>query len=123
MLLRVVEPGEQPATLLVAGDVQHDLHDGHALLDELDHPEKHWKFSPGDVTERALWPAYQEAYQIALTRTSTGHAPWYAVPADSKPHARAAVQQILIETLRDLDLQWPVADFDVAEERRQLAES
>lgn len=93
------------------------------LLSRLDHPEKHWKFSPGDVTERALWPAYQEAYQIALTRTSTGHAPWYAVPADSKPHARAAVQQILIETLRDLDLQWPVADFDVAEERRRLAES
>lgn len=93
------------------------------LASRLDRADKHWKYSPGDVDERKLWPAYQEAYQIALTRTSTDGAPWYVVPANSKPHARAAVQQILIETLEDLHQSWPVADYDVDAERARLAAS
>lgn len=93
------------------------------LASRLDRADKHWKYSPGDVDERELWPAYQEAYEIALTRTSTAGAPWHVVPADSKPYARAAVQQMLIETLEELHQQWPPADFDVETERARLAAS
>ena len=52
------------------------------LLARLDDPAKHWKFNPGDVDERELWPAYREAYEIALERTNTEHAPWHVIPAD-----------------------------------------
>lgn len=93
------------------------------LESRLDRPDKHWKYSPNDVDERELWPAYQEAYQIAIQRTSTAVAPWHVVPADSKQYSRAAVQRILIETLEDLALTWPKADFDVETERRRLAAS
>ena len=50
------------------------------LLARLDDPDKHWKYNPGDLDERALWPAYREAYEIALERTNTEVAPWYVVP-------------------------------------------
>lgn len=86
-------------------------------------PEKYWKYNPGDVDERMLWPAYQEAYQLAMTRTSTSDAPWYVVPANRKWYARWAVQNLLVETLRAMDPQWPAADFDVAAEQKRLAAS
>ena len=54
------------------------------LLARLDDPTKHWKYNPGDLDERALWPAYREAYEIALERTNTEHAPWHVIPADKK---------------------------------------
>lgn len=91
------------------------------LAARLDQPEKHWKFSLSDLEERELWPAYMEAYDIAIRRTSTHWAPWFVVPADHKWYARWAVQRILIEELRSLDQTWPAADFDVAEARRRLA--
>ena len=92
------------------------------LLARLDNPEKHWKFNPGDLDERALWPAYHEAYEIALERTSTDAAPWHVVPSDKKWYRNLAVGQLLLDTLRGLDLQWPAADFDVAAETARLAE-
>ena len=73
-----------------------------------------------DIDERALWPAYQEAYQLALERTSTPDAPWFVVPADKKWFARLAVQQLLLEALRGLDPQWPLADFDPEVQRARL---
>jgi polyphosphate kinase 2 (PPK2 family) len=85
-------------------------------------PEKHWKYNPGDLDERALWPAYREAYEIALERTDTDLAPWHVVPADKKWFRNLAVGQLLLDTLRGLDLQWPAADFDVAAEKQRLAE-
>jgi len=91
------------------------------LQERLDRPEKNWKFNPGDIDEREHWAAYQEAYQIALTRTSTADAPWYAVPADHKWYARWAVQHLLLNALRGLDPQWPAADYDVEEQKRRLA--
>lgn len=91
------------------------------LAARLDQPEKHWKFSLSDLEERELWPAYMEAYDIAIRRTSTHWAPWFVVPADHKWYARWAVQRILIEEFRSLDQTWPAADFDVAEARRRLA--
>jgi PPK2 family polyphosphate:nucleotide phosphotransferase len=92
------------------------------LLARLDDPHKHWKFNPGDIDERSLWPAYREAYEIALERTNTEAAPWYVVPADTKWYRNLAVGWLLLETLRGLDPQWPTADFDVAHERARLVD-
>lgn len=91
------------------------------LQERLDRPDKNWKYNPGDVDERMLWPAYMEAYQLALERTSTDTAPWFVVPADHKWYARVAVQRLLLTALRRLDPQWPPADFDVEAEKARLA--
>ncbi|MBX3196157.1 MAG: polyphosphate kinase 2 family protein [Microbacteriaceae bacterium] len=93
------------------------------LSDRLDDPAKHWKYNPGDLEERALWPAYMEAYQLAIERTSTDEAPWYVVPADHKWYARLAVQHLLVDALRGLGMEWPKADYDVEAEKKRLAES
>lgn len=93
------------------------------LADRLDRPEKHWKYSPDDVSERLLWDQYQRAYQLVFERTSSDAAPWYVVPADKKWYARLAVQHLLIAALDDFSLGWPKATFDVDEEKRRLAES
>ena len=89
--------------------------------ERLDRPDKHWKYNPGDVDERALWDDYMEAYRIAIARTSTDEAPWFVVPADRKWYARLAVQRLVVDALRDLDQDWPPADFDVEAEKRRLA--
>lgn len=81
---------------------------------------KHWKYSPSDLTERAFWPDYMDAYQKVFDKTSTETAPWYVVPADKKWYARAAVQEILIEALSSLGLEWPKGDFDLATELKRL---
>ncbi len=91
------------------------------LMERLDRPDKHWKFNPGDLDEREHWDDYQEAYQAVMDRCSPGHAPWFVVPADRKWYARLAVQRLLLEHLRALDLQWPEADFDVAAQKERLA--
>lgn len=94
---------------------------GRRLAARLNRPEKHWKYNPGDVDERQWWPAYMDAYQRVFDETSTEVAPWFVVPADRKWYARLAVQRLLVETLRSLRLEWPLADYDVAEEKRRLA--
>ena len=91
------------------------------LTERLERPDKHWKYSPGDVDERLLWQDYQEAYQVALDRTSTADAPWHVVPADRKWYARLAVQRLLIDALRGMALEWPAATYDVEAERTRLA--
>ena len=91
------------------------------LAERLERPEKYWKYNPGDLDERKLWPAYQEAYQAVLERTSTERAPWYVVPCDKKWYSRLAVTELLIEALKGLDLSWPPPDFDVEAEKRKLA--
>ncbi|MFD4475398.1 polyphosphate kinase 2 family protein [Streptomyces sp. NPDC058471] len=93
------------------------------LLERLDNPDKHWKFNPGDIAERALWPAYQEAYEIALERCSTAHAPWFLIPADRKWYRNWAISRLLLEHLSALDPQYPKADFDVGVARNQLTSS
>ncbi|MEV2253431.1 PPK2 family polyphosphate kinase [Streptomyces sp. NPDC050147] len=90
------------------------------LLRRLDAPDKHWKFDPGDIDERALWPAYQEAYEIALERCSTAHAPWYLIPADRKWYRDWAISGLLLEHLDMLDPRYPKADFDVGLARKRL---
>jgi PPK2 family polyphosphate:nucleotide phosphotransferase len=91
------------------------------LLARLDNPAKHWKYSRGDLDERAFWDDYMAAYQAAFDETNNEAAPWHVVPANKKWFARIAVQQLLLSALTDLQLQWPKADFDV-EAERQLVE-
>ncbi|WP_324786692.1 PPK2 family polyphosphate kinase [Streptomyces sp. H51] len=90
------------------------------LLRRLDRPDKRWKFSPGDIDDRALWPSYQQAYQTVLTRCATPHAPWYVIPADRKWYRDWAVARLLLEHLRALDPRYPRPDFDVAACRARL---
>ncbi|MFE6486432.1 PPK2 family polyphosphate kinase [Streptomyces sp. NPDC057757] len=90
------------------------------LLERLDNPDKHWKFNTGDIEERALWPEYQKAYEIALDRCSTPEAPWYLVPADRKWYRNWAVSKLLLEHLEALDPRYPKANFDVEESRKLL---
>ncbi|MCD7442929.1 polyphosphate kinase 2 family protein [Streptomyces lincolnensis] len=90
------------------------------LLKRLDRPDKHWKFAPSDIDDRALWPAFQEAYAIALERCSTPHAPWYVIPGDRKWYRNWAVGRLLLEHLEALDPRYPKPDFDVAECRERL---
>ena len=93
------------------------------LSERLERPDKYWKYNPADVDERLLWPAYQEAYQVLLERTSTDHAPWHVVPCDRKWYSRLAILELLIEALEGLNLSWPPADFDVKAEKKRLAAS
>ncbi|MET7571336.1 PPK2 family polyphosphate kinase [Streptomyces sp. NPDC005492] len=90
------------------------------LLERLDNPDKHWKFNPGDIEERALWPAYQQAYETALARCTTSEAPWYLIPADRKWYRNWAVTRLLLDHLTALDPRYPKADFDVEAFRGRL---
>jgi PPK2 family polyphosphate:nucleotide phosphotransferase len=92
------------------------------LLARLDDPTKHWKYNPGDLEDRALWSDYRHAYEVTLERCNTDSAPWLVVPADRKWYRNWAVATVLRETLEGLGLTWPEAEFDVAEQRRLLAE-
>lgn len=91
------------------------------LLARLDDPTKHWKFNPGDVAERRLWPDYRHAYELALERCNLPEAPWYIVPSDRKWYRNWAISQLLLEQLTRLDPQYPPGDFDVDEQRQRLA--
>lgn len=77
------------------------------FLARLDEPDKRWKFSMGDVEERALWPKYMAAYEDAIRETSRDYAPWYVVPADHKWFSRTVVAAALVEALDRLKLDYP----------------
>ncbi|MBC7723787.1 MAG: polyphosphate kinase 2 family protein [Burkholderiaceae bacterium] len=93
------------------------------LRERLDRPEKHWKYSTGDLDSRDDWAAYQEAYQVAIERTSTTVAPWFVVPANRKFYARVAVQRLILDALEGFGLGWPAATYDVDEQKVRLAQS
>ncbi len=77
------------------------------FLDRLTNPGKHWKFSPADLAERRFWDDYMKAFEDAITATSTRWAPWYAIPADDKWIARAAVSAIIARAIDSLGLRSP----------------
>jgi PPK2 family polyphosphate:nucleotide phosphotransferase len=77
------------------------------MYERLNEPNKHWKFNPNDLTERELWPKYMEAYENAMRATSTENAPWYVIPANSKTNRNLLISEILLETLKGLDLAYP----------------
>jgi PPK2 family polyphosphate:nucleotide phosphotransferase len=93
------------------------------LAERLEDPTKYWKYNPGDLDERKLWPKYQEAYQAVLDRTSTDYAPWYVVPCDKRWYSRLAVTELLIQAVESFNMSWPPADFDVEAEKKRLAEA
>jgi len=78
------------------------------FLDRIEDPTKNWKFSSGDIKERALWDKYMEAYQEAINETSTAESPWHIIPADKKWFARLAISEIIEDRLKNLDLKFPV---------------
>jgi PPK2 family polyphosphate:nucleotide phosphotransferase len=93
------------------------------LLDRLEEPEKHWKFSYGDLEERRLWDRYMAAFEDAITATSTPEAPWYVIPADHKWVMRALVSHVIVDRLQALDLRLPKPDAEKkAAIQRALAE-
>jgi PPK2 family polyphosphate:nucleotide phosphotransferase len=77
------------------------------LLARIDDPAKNWKFETGDLAERALWPAYMDAYQDAIRGTATKKSPWYVIPADDKKLMRVAVMAAVRRELKKLDLAYP----------------
>ncbi|MFC0625828.1 polyphosphate kinase 2 family protein [Kribbella deserti] len=93
------------------------------LQARLDDPTKHWKYNPGDVDERQQWPAYTEAYEAALEKCNPDHAPWHVIPSDRKWYRNWAVTTLLLETLKDLNPEWPKADFDVVVEKARVEAS
>lgn len=91
------------------------------LTERLNDPTKYWKYNTGDLDEREMWPQYQHSYEIVLERCSTPYAPWHVVPAGRKWYRNWAIATMLAETLGELGLDWPAADFDVEEQKKRLA--
>jgi polyphosphate kinase 2 (PPK2 family) len=87
------------------------------FLARIDEPEKNWKFSTADIAERKFWKQYMRVYEECLTATSTGHAPWYVVPADDKENARLIVSQIVLDTFEGLKMAYLKTS---AKRRREL---
>lgn len=85
------------------------------LQRRLDRPDKHWKFNPADLAERARWDAYRQALDEAIGRCSTAHAPWYIVPAERRWFRNLLVSQVLVETLESLEMRYPEPTFDPAD--------
>ena len=95
------------------------------LIERLDDPTKNWKFSAGDLPERARWDAYMSAYEDVLAKTSTRDAPWYVIPADHKWFAHVLIGEIIVRTLDDLELSYPKVTakerHGIRRARRQLS--
>lgn len=87
------------------------------FLARIDEPDKNWKFSLADVHERKYWKHYADAFEQCLNATSTHHAPWYVVPADDKENARLIVSKILLDTLNELKMAYPMS---TAKRRQEL---
>jgi PPK2 family polyphosphate:nucleotide phosphotransferase len=90
------------------------------FLDRLEQPSKNWKFSMGDITERALWPRYMAVYQDIVRHTSSAVAPWHVVPADHKWFARVVIGSTIVSALETLDLHFPRADKASLQEFKQV---
>lgn len=82
------------------------------LQKRLDDPAKHWKFEPADLTERKRWDQYQQAFEIALARCATEHAPWFVVPAERRWYRDLVITRVLVELLESLKLRFPKPAFD-----------
>ena len=77
------------------------------LQERIDDPAKQWKFNPGDLEDRKLWDQYMAAYETAVSRCSTSHAPWHVVPADRNWARNFIVGKIVRETLEAMDPKYP----------------
>jgi len=86
------------------------------FLERIDDPLKNWKFSSNDAAERDFWDDYMQAYEEMIQETATKEAPWYVVPADNKWFTRVIVAAAVVETLADLDLEYPEVGEDKLKE-------
>ena len=97
------------------------------FLERAEEPEKNWKFSGSDMTEREHWDEYLDAYEDMIRKTATKHSPWYVVPADNKWFTRVVVAAAVVDTLASLDLAYPQVDKarleEIASAKRALLES
>lgn len=82
------------------------------LQSRIDTPDKHWKLSPADFAERQFWPQYSTAYEDLLSHTSHKHAPWFVIPSDNKWFRNVAISQILVDTMKGLNLKYPKPTFN-----------
>jgi PPK2 family polyphosphate:nucleotide phosphotransferase len=95
------------------------------FIKRIDDPEKNWKFSAGDVKERECWNDYMKAYEKAIKETATPENPWYVIPADKKWFTRIAISEIILHTIEDLKLKYPVlpkAEKDKLQEMKAVLE-
>ncbi|MFZ0194358.1 MAG: polyphosphate kinase 2 family protein [Pseudolabrys sp.] len=88
------------------------------FMERLDKPEKHWKFSASDVSERKFWPEYMHAFEETIRGTASKYAPWYVVPADNKWFSRLVVAAAIVAAVEELDLAFPKVD---AKKKKELA--
>ncbi len=77
------------------------------FIKRIDDPDKNWKLSVADVEERRLWPAYMQAYEACFSKTSTGIAPWFIVPADDKKNTRLIISTIILDVFNGLEMAYP----------------
>ena len=87
------------------------------FMSRLDDPNKNWKYSTTDVTERERWDEYMAAYEDMIQHTATPHSPWYVVPADKKWYTRLVVAAAIADALEELKLAYPTVG---AAKRREL---
>lgn len=92
------------------------------FLARVEDPTKQWKFNPGDLAERERWDDYMQAYEDMLNRTSTNWAPWYVIPANKKWYRNWLIANIVIKTLKDLNLQYPSSPEDLEPYHKRLLE-
>lgn len=92
------------------------------FLKRIDEPDKNWKFNADDVSERARWNSYMNAYEDCLAATCTEYAPWFAVPADDKKNTRLIISQIILDAMHALDLSYPQLSPEQVEELHTMRE-
>lgn len=90
------------------------------FIDRIDKPNKNWKFSLADVKERKSWKRYMDAYEACLSSTSTNSSPWYIIPADNKKNSRLIILKVIIETLQELEMSYPLASKSRRKELQTL---
>ena len=93
------------------------------FIERVDDPDKNWKFSAADVNERGYWKEYMAAYEEMIKNTSTEKAPWYVVPADSKPYARIVIASAIINALDEMELEYPKVSKEKIEELHAIKET
>jgi PPK2 family polyphosphate:nucleotide phosphotransferase len=89
----------------------------------IDNPKKNWKISDADYTERPFWDAYTQAFEDALSKCSTDHAPWFVIPANRKWARNLVIADIATDTLKGLDMRFPELEVDMEEIRRKYHEA
>jgi PPK2 family polyphosphate:nucleotide phosphotransferase len=85
------------------------------LLARIEDPAKHWKVNPGDWEDRRRWDEFMDAFEAVLSRCSTEHAPWYVIPANRKWFRNMAISQIILDTLEEMDMQYPACPYDLSQ--------